>query len=376
MPATDYARDLSIVPDTVCLDTVGPDTATDDTPTADTVFVRTRLRPYLRELLGAEETAWKQRGAPSHDAVDALAAFMDGGKSLRPRFCFWGHRAGGDGPESPHLLAACAALELLHAFALIHDDLMDASPTRRGNPALQHQLTAQHCAQGWAGGAEQYGTAVAMLAGDLAFALASRLAAGLPPRAQEIWHELVAELTCGQYMDMAGAARGDRSVEVALTIARLKSGRYTVAGPLRLGAALAPGNSLDAALGRFGEMVGEAFQLRDDLLGVFGDPRWTGKPVGDDLRSGKPTLLLAYATRQTPPHRAALLARVGSPDLSDPEIAAITAACDECGARERVEQRIERDLRAAQRLALASDVTPAARGALCALARSAAHRCS
>jgi len=176
-------------------------------------------------------------------------------------------------------------------------------------------------------------------------------------------------------MDMAGAARGDRSVEVALTIARLKSGRYTVAGPLRLGAALAPDNSLDAALGHFGELVGEAFQLRDDLLGVFGDPQWTGKPVGEDLRSGKPTLLLAYATRQAPTHRAALLARVGCLDLSDPEIAAITATCDECGARQRVEERIERNLRAAQRLALASHLTAEAREALCALARSAAHRC-
>jgi geranylgeranyl diphosphate synthase type I len=343
--------------------------------TPDLTYVAGRLRPYVAELLAAEQAAWKEHGAPWADAVEALAGFLERGKALRPRFCYWGQLAAG-GPHGAEpvadLLPACAALELLHAFALIHDDLMDGSPTRRGRAALHRRLAGEHQRQGWAGDPAQYGTATATLAGDLAFALACRLAADLPLSTRGVWNRLIQELTAGQFLDLAGAARRDRSVELARTVARLKSGRYTVSGPLRLGAALVSSAPLDPALVRYGELVGEAFQLRDDLLGVFGDPAAIGKPVGDDLRAGKPTLLLALADRHAPPAGRALIARAGAVDLTDAEVAALTAAIDECGARARVERRIATHLRAARGLLAGIALPNPVRDALGRLAAAAA----
>jgi geranylgeranyl diphosphate synthase type I len=346
--------------------------------TPDLTFVAGQLRPYLADLLAAEQADWKELGAPWADAVEALAGFVERGKALRPRFCYWGHAATGaipgtaaGQPRGP-LLPACAALELLHAFALIHDDLMDGSPTRRGRPALHRRLAGDHRRQRWAGDPGQYGSATAMLAGDLAFALAGRLAAELPRSTGPVWNRLIQELTAGQFLDLAGAARRDRSVELARTVARLKSGRYTVTGPLRLGAALVSDAPLDPALAQFGELVGEAFQLRDDLHGVFGDPDAIGKPVGEDLRAGKPTLLLALADRHLPPHRRALVARAGAADLTDAEVAALTAAIEECGARARVEHRIARHLHAARDLIDGIALPVPVRDALGGLAAAAA----
>jgi geranylgeranyl diphosphate synthase type I len=313
---------------------------------ADIRFVAGRVRPYLADLLAAEQASWKEYGAPWWDAPQALASYLDGGKALRPRFCYWGHVLGGKRPGSL-LVRGCAALELLHAFALIHDDLMDRSGTRRGAPALHRQFASQHGRHGWAGDSGAYGDAVAILTGDLAFALASRLIGTLPGRARTVWAAMVQELTIGQFLDLAGAARQDRSAEVARTIAVLKSGRYTVTGPLRFGVALAGRTELPDGLGRYGDLVGEAFQLRDDLLGVFGDPRRTGKPVGEDLRSGKATQLMAYAAAMLPAVQRPLLARAGSVTLTDSDVAELTGALAACGARDRVEQRIAWNVSAA-----------------------------
>ncbi len=340
---------------------------------SDLAFVNGQLRPFLANLVAAEQSSWKEYGAPWWDAVHALGAFLDGGKALRPRFCYWGYVASTATAPGADLVAAAAALELLHAFALIHDDLMDSSPTRRGRPALHEAFTAEHRRRSWAGEPGRYGPAAALLTGDLAFALAGRLAGELPDQVKPVWSRLVAEMTAGQFLDLAGSARRDRSAELAATIARLKSGRYTVTGPLRVGAALA-GQELTPPLAQFGDLVGEAFQLRDDLLGVFGDPELTGKPVGEDLRSGKPTLLVAYTVRHLAGRDTSPLERIGAVDLTDAEVASVTALIDSSGARARVEQSIESNLRTARGLVCVAGLPAPARDALCALATAASHR--
>ncbi|HZR53007.1 MAG TPA: polyprenyl synthetase family protein [Streptosporangiaceae bacterium] len=333
----------------------------------DLAFIAGRLRPYLAGLLTAEQAAWKERGAPWWDVPEALAVYTDGGKALRPRFCYWGHALSGKRAGAA-LLRACAALELLHAFALIHDDLMDGSGTRRGGPALHRRFAEEHRRHRWASDADAYGCATALLSGDFAFALANRLAGALPRRARDVWADIVEDLTIGQFLDLAGAARRDRSPGVARTTALLKSGRYTVTGPLRLGAAVAGSTELPPDLVRYGDLVGEAFQFRDDLLGVFGDPRRTGKPVGEDLRAGKPTLLIASAAVLLPPAKRPLLSRIGSSEVTGADIAELTDALDTCGVRDRVEFRITRNVRAACALARGSAAPSPVREALCAMA--------
>jgi geranylgeranyl diphosphate synthase, type I len=344
---------------------------------ADVTFVTGELRPYLAELLGHEQTAWKERGAPWWDPPEALAAYLDDGKALRPRFCYWGHAVAGQhvGQEGgPLLRQACAALELLHAFALIHDDLMDDSDTRRGRPALHRQIAARHRQHDWAGDPDRYGHAMALLTGDLAFAIASRLAAVLPEPAVAVWSRMVDELVLGQSLDLAGTARRDRSLELACTTTLLKSGQYTVTDPLRLGAALAGLPELPAALARYGDLVGEAFQLRDDLLGVFGDPRRTGKPVGEDLAAGKPTQLLAYAAEMLPPSGQAILALAGTSAFTRADGAELTDELARCGARNRIERKVHGNLDLACALLDAADLPAHVAGALRTLAMAATER--
>jgi geranylgeranyl diphosphate synthase, type I len=340
---------------------------------ADVTFVTGELRPYLANLLAGEQTAWKEHGAPWSDPLEALAAYIDGGKALRPRFCYWGHAIAGEHPSTV-LLQACAALELLHAFALIHDDLMDNSDTRRGRPALHREIAAQHRRHSWAGDQDSYGRAMALLAGDLAFAIASRLAAALPAPALAVWRRMVDQLVLGQFLDLAGTARRDRSHEVACTTAVLKSGQYTVTGPLRLGAALAGVPCLPAGLARYGDLVGEAFQLRDDLLGVFGDPQRTGKPVGEDLASGKPTQLLAYAADMLPPRGQRLLALAGTAALTRADAVELACELDRCGARNRVEHKIRYNVHVACALADRAALPSPVAAALHRLAMAATDR--
>jgi geranylgeranyl diphosphate synthase, type I len=349
-----------------------PATSADDDPVAP-IAGPVELR--IRSLLADHRTRWAAQQPSLAALFDAVGDFVAaGGKRLRPAFCYWGAVAAGAAGDEEELLDTCTALELLHAFALIHDDVMDGSTTRRGAPALHVRFSSDHAAAGWAGESRRYGDGLAILAGDLAFVLANALLDRVPPPVRSVWHDLQLELVAGQWVDVVAAAGTERSPSLARWVGRYKSGRYTVERPLHLGANLAGRPGLSEVYSAFGEPLGEAFQLRDDVLGVFGDPSETGKPSGDDLREGKPTLLLAVATSMAEPGDRPLLARVGEPDLSDDEVDALRAAFLRCGARDVVEHEIAHLTTRAEQALADSDIDPEARRQLLLLARRAAVR--
>lgn len=286
-------------------------------------------------------------------AVDALAALLRGGKRLRPACCYWGFLGAG-GEARPEILRAAAALELLQASALIHDDVMDNSDTRRGLPAVHRQFENLHTANAWSGTAVDFGRAAAILIGDLALVwtdamlLSSGFDAGALARAKPVFDAMRAELMAGQFLDVLEQARGGGSVERALRVTRFKTTAYTIERPLHLGGALAgASNDVMKAYTDFGVPLGEAFQLRDDVLGVFGDPEQTGKPAGDDVREGKRTVLIALAQERATAGDAATLQRfVGDPMLNLDGLAEVQAVLQATGALAAVEERISvnRDL--------------------------------
>jgi (E)-4-hydroxy-3-methyl-but-2-enyl pyrophosphate reductase len=314
----------------------------------------------IEELLSAEIALWgavDPRAAVPVEAVRELVAA--GGKRLRPTFCISGYLAAGGTLEDAEgvdaVVAAAAGLELLHAHALIHDDVLDNSPTRRGEPTVHARHAAVHEESGWAGEARRFGEGVAILAGDLAFGYAHRLAGGLPAHARAIWMHLGTEMLVGQHLDIALAAEAVPDADLARWIAVGKSGRYTIQRPLSLGAALAGRDDLQQAFEVYGLAAGEAFQLRDDLLDAFGDSAATGKPAGLDVSEHKMNLLLALAA--TGDAEVARLLEQGAEGDFDP--AALRAALLASGVREEIEKRID-ELVTTARTAL--DAAPLADG--------------
>jgi len=339
--------------------------------------IAARVEDRVDALLAAEITRWHEV-APELDApLTALRELVaHGGKRLRPAFCFWAFVGAGGDPDDPDVTDLAAAIELLHAFALVHDDVMDGSAVRRGAPTVHTAFAAGHRARGDHGEARRFGEGAAILVGDFAFVYADQLLGIASADIRRLYDELRIELCVGQYLDLAGSARGSRRRGDAELIERYKSGKYTVERPLHLGAALAGRlGDLEAPFSAFGVPLGEAFQLRDDLLGVFGDPVITGKPVGDDLREGKVTPLVAAAVSGAvrADHLEAL-ARIGDPTLGPPEIDAIRTALVETGAVEEVEAAIAR--RTADALDALDDATiaPEAKAALVDLAHFVAWR--
>jgi geranylgeranyl diphosphate synthase type I len=274
---------------------------------------------------------------------------VSGGKRFRAAFCYWGHHAvAAERPgDEDALIRACAALELLHASALVHDDLMDASDTRRGRPATHRQFARDHGSAGWRGDAEQYGAAAAILLGDLLLSWADELLrrCGLPlgqvAPALDVFDLCRSEVIAGQFLDVSVQARGLADVEAAMTVLRYKSAKYSIERPLHIGAALAgAGPETIAELTAFGLPLGEAFQLRDDLLGVFGDPAATGKPAGDDLIEGKRTVLVALALDAAPRADATLLDASLGRALDTDQVAELRGVIDSSGAHAQVEEVI------------------------------------
>ncbi|MFJ8330015.1 polyprenyl synthetase family protein [Streptomyces sp. NPDC094437] len=234
-----------------------------------------------------------------------LEAAVADGKRLRAAFCYWGWRAAG-GPDSDALLRAAASMELVHAAAVVHDDLIDESPLRHGRPTTQVALRSAVRGRPRAAGAAR---SLAMLVGDLLMSLAGQLFAtsGLPAaylgRARPLWAALARELIAGECLEILHT--GDvPDTSRALKVVRYKTAKYTVEQPLLIGGALAgAGERLRLGYSGYGLPLGEAFQLRDDLLGLFGDPARTGKADADDVRGRRPTALLAETWRLASPEQ-------------------------------------------------------------------------
>lgn len=296
----------------------------------------------LRSLLDAEIGLWAQVDPDLALPLRSLRDFvLGGGKRLRPAFCHWAFIGAGGAPGDAAVVDTGAALELLHAFALIHDDVMDGSDTRRGDRTVHTVFSDTHRDGEWSGEPRRFGEGVAILIGDLAEVFADRLMIGTPPAAFGAWSQLKIEVNIGQYLDVLGAARGGTDLETSRRIAHYKSGKYTIERPLHVGVALV--DRLDEfrqQLSAYGTPLGEAFQLRDDILGAFGDEDRTGKPVGDDLREGKPTPLLAIARANATADQREALERVGAIDLTMSEIRELQQVVMDTGAREQIENRI------------------------------------
>jgi geranylgeranyl diphosphate synthase type I len=280
-----------------------------------------------------------------------LTSFLlDSGKRLRPLFAFAGFAASGGSLDKP-VVRAIAALELLQACALIHDDLMDGSDTRRGKPSIHRHFESMHVQDELEGFAPHYGLSAAVLLGDLALVWSDQMlnSAGLTTdqcaRVLPYYNEMRVELMAGQFLDIHEQTQKTTSVDRSMTIARYKSGKYTIERPLHLGAAMTPNPSPEifAALSAYGLPLGEAFQLRDDLLGVFGDPSVTGKPAGDDLREGKRTVLIAMTNdRQSEAQREIARKYFGKQDLDAQGVAVLREIIESTGARAELEATIER----------------------------------
>jgi geranylgeranyl diphosphate synthase type I len=330
----------------------------------------------LTALFDDERRRWAELDPGLVEPLDTLATFvLNGGKRLRPAFCHWGFVGAGGDPADPAVVDAGAAFELLQAFALIHDDVMDGSSVRRGARTAHLAYGDRHADSAWRGEVRRFGEGVAILLGDLAHVYADRLVPRRSPDVQAVWDELRTELNVGQYLDLVGTARGDVDLAAARRIARYKSGKYTIERPLHVGAALAGRYAeLAGPLSAYGDPLGEAFQLRDDLLGAFGDEAVTGKPVGDDLREGKPTPLLALAARAADAAQAKVLRLVGEPDLSSEAVAEVQQVLRATGAVAAVEASIQELTDQALAALPAAPVTDEARAELDALARFVAWR--
>ncbi|WP_051840431.1 polyprenyl synthetase family protein [Streptomyces sp. NRRL F-5126] len=330
----------------------------------------------------------KDRGAPGGELpylTTTLRHMLTGGKRLRSLLCVYGWHAV-DTPPGPDstVIHAAASLELFQVFALVHDDVMDDSDTRRGQPSAHRALAAAYTAGGGPGArAEAHGMGAAVLLGDLALVWSDELlhTAGLDAgRLAEVLplvSEMRSEVMYGQLLDLRATGRAlSGDIDSALHVIRYKTAKYTMERPLQIGVALAGGSPevLDAC-SAFGIPLGEAFQLRDDLLGVFGDPVRTGKSALDDLREGKATVLMAHAVRAASARQSATLRElVGRSDLTEEQAAVIREILVSTGARQAVEEMIaeRRDaaLAALERAPFAPEAVEGLRG----LARAATRR--
>src|SRR5215468_5569931 len=368
--------------------------------------VRDRVDRALQSFVGQQHGVLLAAGGDLRPGADSIAGLLAGGKRLRPAFCYWGWRGAG-APDCPEIINAAAALELLHAGALVHDDLMDASDTRRGQPSVHRQFEARHAARRWHGSAGVFGMGMAILLGDLLISWTDEMfhASGLPGealrRGRPVLDRMRTEVFAGQYLDLLGQATGDESVAGALRVVEFKTTKYTIERPLHLGAALASalpdpaaaggtagsgvesrdggmagaGASLAAAYTAYGLPLGVAFQLRDDILGVFGDPAQTGKPAGDDIREGKRTVLLAIARARATAGQAQVIDMyLGDPLLDEAGLAEVRAVITDTGALAACEAMIGERVAEAVAALGEAPVTGEAKTALAELAVAATAR--
>lgn len=350
------------------------------------------VQPRLVEFIADRRPMIDRVGPVFTEAAAGLERFvLSGGKRVRPAFAWAGWLAGGGSAGSGDggsgvsdgagaALTACASLEFVQACALIHDDIIDASLTRRGHPTTHREFAAMHAERAWAGSADRFGEAAGILLGDLALAWADDMyrGAGLAPaayaRADAAWAAMRTEVLGGQLLDIVGEVSGDESVAAAEQVVRFKTAGYTVERPLHLGAALAGAQEpVIEVLREIGVDLGVAFQLRDDLLGAFGDPAVTGKPSGDDLRSGKHTPMLAAALAGGGGAAAELRELVGT-DLDDDGVGRARAALRATGAPDAMQARVAELTERAGTAIDAAPIAPDARAVLGGLAAILVHR--
>jgi geranylgeranyl diphosphate synthase, type I len=332
----------------------------------------TGLLDGFRDKLDRELAAWlatkRQAASGSREMLELIDGVgqlvTQGGKRLRPALVYYTCRACG-GPPDEEALPVALATELLHTYLLIHDDIMDHAEVRRGQPSAHARFRQSHQSRGFHGDAQEFGRSVAILLGDLAHTWAVELfTAG--ERSRELtrcFSAMSEEVIGGQYLELLVAQRRSAREEELLRVLRLKSGRYTAERPIQLGALLAGApEPVIAGLSRYGTGVGEAFQLQDDLLGMFGDVETTGKPVGEDLKEGKFTFLIFHALAAASPEQRQLLeSALGDPDLSADEVARAQRLLEETGARARVTEMVAERLRDAREALDGLDLRPEGR---------------
>lgn len=322
---------------------------------------RARLGRELEAFLAAKRDEAADGNSPEMlELIDGIAELAtEGGKRLRPALVFYSYKACG-GQQDEEALPLALATELLHTYLLIHDDIMDHAEVRRGRPAAHVRFREAHRTHRFLGDASHFGQSVAILLGDLAHTWAVELAAGRSARA---FAAMSQEVIGGQYLEILVAQRRAASEDELLRVLRLKSGRYTAERPIQLGALLAgaPDPVLDG-LSRYGAAVGEAFQLQDDLLGMFGDPGTVGKPVDADLKEGKYTFLIHHALSAADPgQRQILESALGNPDLDPADVPRVLAVLEETGARTRVTAMVAERLRTAREALSGLDLAPVGR---------------
>ncbi len=348
----------------------------------DPADVRDRVQTVLDDFLDERAAELAPLGPDAQRLVSEARTSVRGGKRFRAAFCHWGHRAiRPEVVDEVALARACASLELLHASALVHDDFMDASDTRRGRPSTHRTFEHEHRGSGWRGDPEQYGASAAILLGDLLLSWSDELLrrCGLPMErvvaALDVFDRCRSEVITGQFLDVSVQARGEADVDAAMTVLRYKSAKYSIERPLHIGATLAGASESQLAeLSAFGLPLGEAFQLRDDLLGVFGDPATTGKPAGDDLVEGKRTVLVALALDAAPRARAQRLDDALGTPLTPADVDELRGIIEDSGARAQVEEVIGHLADRAVESLQAADVDPDAREVLTQLAAAATQR--
>ncbi len=342
----------------------------------------------LRRYLTRRRAEAAYIGTDYDELIATLQDFvLRGGKRLRPAFAYWGYRAVTAEPDAEvdeSVLLLFSALELLHACALVHDDVIDDSATRRGMPTAHVHFAELHRGRGWSGSPDRFGQSAAILLGDLSLVWADDIVADAPlpretlSRVRRVWSDIRTEVLGGQYLDIVAESSGAETIESAMDVNRYKTASYTVSRPLQLGAAAAADRpDVQAVFHELGNDLGVAFQLRDDVLGVFGDPAVTGKPSGDDLRAGKRTVLLAEAVQRSDksdPAAAKLLRSAIGTNLTDGEVAQLCLVIQSVGALTAVEDRIDMLTNRALSLLDGAPINTPAKAGLSELARLAANR--
>ncbi len=329
---------------------------------------RGELGSRLEEWLRARRAEITAEAPEAAELVGKLDPYVLGrGKRLRPALLYYAYR--GCGGDAEWILRPSMAVELLHTYLLIHDDIMDRAETRRGQPSAHVAFAEDHRRRRWGGSPDRHGQSVAILLGDLAYSYAVELfhaaadEGGSGAEVRRCFATMCREVIVGQYLELTAGYRSGLTEEDLLRVLRMKSGRYSMQRPVELGAlmARAPEETV-ADLSRVGSSIGEAFQLQDDLLGMFGDSREVGKPVGSDLAENKYTVLIHATLERAGAADAALVrAALGNPALSRSEVERVQAIIRDSGAERRVLGMIEERLSAAARRLAGLELAPEGR---------------